>query len=461
MADIKLFNTEEKKPGVIERAALKEAINKERPDTVKYEGLEKVFSPKAREWGTKLGDAAGLATGWLASNEIVNKSNSKINNYLAEGKSPETRAKADSIVKSNKELMSQTPTAGRQIQLMTNTVAENQLPKDSIEDLERTIEKAPNLSEAEMEKIKNDALYRWSSNQKALNNIEATRPNNDVWAHSINTALDFGVLLREAFPNMSSDEIAKRMDAAKLHDYGKSFTRLNDLITSANFRKNPELNASKKVEVDTHSERGAEALKAIGEDIAAKYAKEHHANPDDLETQLLKTADIFNAMTMERVYKGTRAPEETLSLMKSMVVDGTITQQAYNVLEKAVKDGKLGDEPKFSSPLEDVYATEAGNAVKQKGIKLFDVKATKQDFVEEFNTINSLASALMAGKGVQYLSNLYMDKVSKKAKVNALMEVYKDDKGVHDRLKTGYYSDKAINALFKDNIDKIIEMYVD
>jgi hypothetical protein len=455
MADIKLFDTE-KKPGVAERAALKEAINKEKPDTMEYEGLEKVFSPKVREIGTKIGDAAGLVAGWLGSEMALNKSGKKISNYLAEGKSPETKAKADSIVKSNKELMSKAPTTGRQIRLMANAVEESKLNKDSIEDLERTIKNNPNLSESEMEKIKNEALYRWSNDQKPLNNLEATRPNNDVWAHSINTALDFGVLLHEAFPEMSSDEIAKRMESAKLHDYGKSFVRLNDLVTSADFRKRPQANASKKAEVDTHSKRGAEALEELGEGIAAKYAREHHASPNDLETQLLKAADIFNAMTMERVYKGTKDPEAVLKIMETMVVDGTISQEAFNILEKAVNDGKLGDEPKFNSPLEDVYATEAGNAVKQKGIKLFDVETTKPGFAEKFDLINSLSSSIMAGEGVQYLSNRYMDKLSKKAKTKALMEVYKDDKVIHDRLKNGYYSDKAINQMFKDNVDKVI-----
>ena len=154
MADIKLFDTEEKKPGVAERAALKEAINKEKPDSVEYEGLEKVFSPKVREIGTKIGDAAGLVAGWLGSEMALNKSSKKISNYLAEGKSPETKAKADSIVKSNKELMSKTPTTGRQIRLMANAVEESKLNKDSIEDLERTIKNNLNLSESEMEKMK-------------------------------------------------------------------------------------------------------------------------------------------------------------------------------------------------------------------------------------------------------------------------------------------------------------------
>ena len=144
--------------------------------------------------------------------------------------------------------------------------------------------------------------------------------------------------------------------------------------------------------------------------------------------------------------------------MEGDVVAGRITQEAFNIVEKAVKNGKLGEQPKFSSDLEDVYATEAANAVKEKGIKLFDVNATKPDFVEKFDTINSFASSLMAGQGVRYLSDLAMDKVSKKAKRNALMELYKDDKVMLDRIKNGYYSDKKLDQLFKDNVNRIIRM---
>lgn len=457
MADkqIQLFETKEDKPGVIERAVLKTEINKERPGAMKYEGLEKIYSPKGIKLGTDIGDSAAMLLAFMLSKGFQKRSNNKIDNYLAEGNSPETKAKADRIVKSNQEIMSQTPTAGKQIQLMANTVEESRLPKDDIRDLERVIKENPNLSEAEMEKIKNETLRRWVNDQKPLNNLEATRPSNDVWAHSINTALDYGILLHEAFPKMTSNEIAERMEAAKLHDYGKSFVRLNDLVTNTNY-KIDEAGPAKKAEVDTHTERGAEALKKLGEERAAKFAKEHHSSPNDIETQLLKAADIFNALTMERVYKGEKAPENTLKIMKSMIVDGVITQKAFDILEKAVEDGKLGGEPKFSSPLEDVYATEAGNAVKQKGIRLFDVQLKEPETAAGFNTFNSIISGIMAGHGLRAGSDWAMNKVSKKAKYNALMKLYKDDKVMRDRLKNGYYKDAGIDRLFKENVDRII-----
>lgn len=458
MADIKLFDTEEKKPNVVERAALKEAINKERPGTMKYEGSEKIYNPKVRNIGLMAGDAAaGVLLGSQATKGIVNHGKNKVNKYLAEGRSPETKSMADKIVESNKELMSQKPTVDRQTRLIANTVTESRLPKDNVSDLERTIKNNPKLSNSEMERIKNDTLRKWDADQKPLNNLEATRPGNDVWAHSLNTASDFGILLGEAFPEMSSQEIAKRIEAAKLHDYGKGMVRLGDVISSANFREQPEVNAAKKAEVDAHSNRGARALESLGEDLAAKYAKEHHLKPEDLETQLLKAADVFNALTMERVYRGPMSVEKALGIMKEEVARGVITPKAYAIVEKAVKEGKLRVPQKFDADLEGVYATEAANAVKEKGIRLFDIGVQEPKFIKGLDAFNSIVSSIVAGKGLQTASDLAMDRVSKKAKRNALMALYKDDRVMYNEIKYGIYPDKVIDQMFKDNVDRIIE----
>ena len=458
MADIKLFDTEEKKPNVVERAALKEAINKERPGTMKYEGSEKIYNPKVRNIGLLAGDAAaGVLLGSQATKGVVNHGKNKVNKYLAEGRSPETKAMADKIVESNKELMSQKPTVDRQTRMIANTVTESRLPKDNVSDLERTIKNNPKLSNSEMERIKNDTLRKWDADQKPLNNLEATRPGNDVWAHSLNTASDFGILLGEAFPEMSSQEIAKRIEAAKLHDYGKGMVRLGDVISSANFREQPEVNAAKKAEVDAHSNRGARALESLGEDLAAKYAKEHHLKPEDLETQLLKAADVFNALTMERVYRGPMSVEKALGIMKEEVARGVITPKAYAIVEKAVKEGKLRVPQKFDADLEGVYATEAANAVKEKGIRLFDIGVQEPKFIKGLDAFNSIVSSIVAGKGLQTASDLAMDRVSKKAKRNALMALYKDDRVMYNEIKYGIYPDKVIDQMFKDNVDRIIE----
>ena len=447
----------EKGPGVVERAVLKEAINKERPGTMEYKGWEKIYEPDVRRELLEVGDAAGVLLALLATDGAIKLKTNRLNNYLALGRSPETKALANKIVKSNKELMSLPPTVGGQIMLMANTILENRLPKDNISDLERTLKNDPKLSKSKMEKIKKDTLSKWGADQKPLNNLEATRPSNDVWAHSLNTASDFGVLLEEAFPKMSSKEIARRVDAAKLHDYGKGMVRQGDLITSANFRAQPEVNTEKKAEVDAHSNRGARALESIGEDLAAKYAKEHHLNPDDLELQLLKAADVFNAITMERVYKGPKTAKKALEIMKKDVAKGVITPEAYAVVEKAVKKGKLREPTKFNADLEDVYATEAANAVKEKGIKLFDINVQNSKYARGVEAFNTIIAGILAGQGLKTASDLVMNKVSKKAKRNALMALYKDDRVMYDRIKHGYYPDKEIDQMFKDNVDRVIE----
>lgn len=102
-----------------------------------------------------------------------------------------------------------------------------------------------------------------------------------------------------------------------------------------------------------------------------------------------------------------------------------------------------------------------GRHKKQKGIKLFDVELQKPNIARNFDAFTSIVSGILAGKGLHVASDLAMDKVSKKAKYNALKELYKDDKVMSDRLEHGYYNEKGIDQLFKENVDKIIEKYVD
>ena len=143
--------------------------------------------------------------------------------------------------------------------------------------------------------------------------------------------------------------------------------------------------------------------------------------------------------------------------MKEEVARGVITPKAYAIVEKAVKEGKLRVPQKFDADLEGVYATEAANAVKEKGIRLFDIGVQEPKFIKGLDAFNSIVSSIVAGKGLQTASDLAMDRVSKKAKRNALMALYKDDRVMYNEIKYGIYPDKVIDQMFKDNVDRIIE----
>ena len=449
-------------------AALKDEINKVKPNSVKYKGIERIWSPVGREIGTRAGEIAGAFAGNGIAEELGPKikghSESKINSYLAEGKSPEATAKADSIVASNKDLMSKKPTSESLSKLVDNSIEESHIHVDNLNDLERIIEENPKLSKAKIAKIRKEAEARWKNDMKPLNAIEATRPKNDVWAHSLNTAKLHNMLLKEAIkekklPEMSDDELTEKFEAAQLHDYGKSMVRANDLITKTNFREDPK-SGLKKAEVDTHAERGAKALKDIGEETASRYSSEHH-NPETsgLEEELLKAADKFNAITMKRVYNnGPKPVNEALNIIKGDVVKGELSQEAYDILEKVIKEKNVGASKTMDSPLEGIYATERGNIAKEKGIRLFDVKTQQPDFIKNLNSFTSVINGILAGRGLKAASDHFMDKLGKQEKLKALTMVYKDDLDMQHKLKFGYFSDKDIDALFRKNIDKIIEM---
>ena len=463
MADIKLFDTDkkEKKPNFVERALLKNAINEVKPKTEKLKGAEKIYHPEVVNWGQHIGDAAAWTALYGVGNSITDNSTNKINNYLAEAKKPETVNALNKIVSENKEIMSQLPSTKGQEKLIANTIQEVQYPRDFIEDIEMDLKNNPHLSENQKNKIINGSLERFEKDQNALNNLEATRPDRGTLGHSKDTAEVFGILMNEAFPELSKSELNKKIKDAELHDYGKGMVRYRDLNSKNNPHNDEDLwFGTHKPEIDTHTERGAEALKNIGEKDAAKYAEEHHSTPETLEDSLMKAADIYNAITGDRVYKEAASPERALAIMKGNVAKGEITQEAYDILKKAVNSGKIKAPKNYQSELYDVYATEAGNAIEEKGIKLFDVgnysNTNVGKFVKNVQSFNDLMSAISSGQGFEHVSKKVIDKATKRQKVEALMQIYKDkDWLVWKNLQKGVYNDKTIDKLFKENIDEI------
>ena len=459
MADIKLFD-------VIERAFEKNAINKAKPGSEKLKGLENIYSPKMQEVVPKYGDAAAMAIPLFISTEAqpYAESRRKIEKYLSEGKSDRVINELNDITKMNRELMSQEPTTAIQNKLISNTEREVQLPRDTIEDIEMDLQNNPHLSEKEMEQIKKNALERFAKDQKPLNNLEATRPDRGTLGHSLDTALLYGIMLQKYFPSMSSDEIAKAVEDAQLHDYGKGMVRYRDINSKVKFRENPFIGNIKKTEVNTHTVKGGEALSKMGKEGAAKMASEHHSYPESFKDELLKAVDIYNARTGSRVYKDTETPEKALeNILKYNVgkKPDQISMAAYNALKEAVEDGSIPQPGNFQSDLFDVYATEAGNAIEQKGIKLFDVDAAKNNAAYRYSDlVQRGAGSIMAGKALQDLSKYTFGKADTKAKKKLLLEYFKDkDKVMYDKLRNGYYTNnKSIDKIFEDNIDGIIEM---
>ena len=465
MPAIKLFETEEDK-SFIERAFEKNAINSVKPKTEKLKGLEHIYSPRLQERIPKVGDAAAMAIPLFLSTEAqpYAESRRRIERYLNEARSDKVINELNDITKMNKELMSQEPTTAIQNKLISNTEREVQLPRDTIEDIEMDLQNNPHLSEKEMEQIKKNALERFAKDQKPLNNLEATRPDRGTLGHSLDTALLYGIMLQKYFPSMSSDEIAKAVEDAQLHDYGKGMVRYRDINSKVKFRENPFIGNIKKTEVNTHTVKGGEALNKMGKEDAAKMAFEHHSYPESFKDELLKAVDIYNARTGSRVYKNTETPEEALENILKFNVGkkpDQISMAAYNALKEAVEDSSIPQPGNFQSDLFDVYATKAGNAIEQKGIKLFDVDAAKNNAAYRYSDmLQRGAGSVRSGKALQDLAKHIFAKEDTNAKKRMLLEYFKDkDKIMYDKIRNGYYqNNKSIDKIFEDNIEGIIEM---
>lgn len=451
-------------PNFIERAFLKNAINKEKPKSVELKGAEKIYNKDAQDYIPKLGDASALAIGMLLGKNLSpDVAATRVHNYIEGAKNPGTVAKANEIVKANKALMSLPLSSSIQSKLIENTLKEMKIPRISEEDIELDLTADPKTPKRKREQIKKEELERFEKDQKARNNLEATRPHKDVMAHIQNTASGYKECLEEAMkqekiPEMSPDKIDELVDKSMLHDYGKGMVRFRDLISKTNFREHPELSEDNKKEVKAHSERGAEALEKIGEEIGALYSKTHHGHPEDLQGQLLKACDIYEAMTAKRVYKDAIPPERTLAIMKGMVVDGTITQDAYDILEKVVNNGGF-QKSDYNSPLEDVYASERADAIRKNGIDLETLDRAKNGkVIDTMNYVRDISNGIMNLRGFQTAKDLIFPRAERRAKINALMDLYKDkDLLIYKNLQKGVYNDDMIDKLFKENIDELIK----
>lgn len=131
-----------------------------------------------------------------------------------------------------------------------------------------------------------------------------------TYTHSINTA--FYVMLIAKWLNFREKDIKKAILCGLLHDVGKS------LIPTEILNKNGPLTANEYNLIKQHTTYGYELLEAIDElDEEIKLvALQHHervdgsgypfkvqANKTEIYSRMVAVADVFDAMTSDRIYK--------------------------------------------------------------------------------------------------------------------------------------------------------------
>lgn len=132
--------------------------------------------------------------------------------------------------------------------------------------------------------------------------------------------------------------------AAMLHDYGKLF------IPEEILNKPGALTQEEREIVEQHSELGYELLKSKGVDEEVlELVKNHHRTANgggypksgddcgsNLGVQILRAADIYSALTEQRVYKKAMTRDKALETMYKDVETGKMSEEVYRALEKAV-----------------------------------------------------------------------------------------------------------------------------
>lgn len=472
------------KMNFIQRAYLKNEINKKRPGSVQLQGVENIYSPQNKWLSGKLGDLSAatllyLITGRLTKNSIVKGAASMApggklaNAVVSEGKKPAVANKIQKLNDSNLEVMSKPLSKSNSKKLIKNTMEEVELPTDWPADVEMILKNNKNLSDKQIRDIIEKKLEQFEKDPKLLNNLEATRPDAGTLGHSLDTADVFGKLIKKANPNITQESLDKMVEAAKLHDYGKG-TVPNRVLTSKMGR---DEGGDRFKVLQPHDARGFVDLIEQNETLPSYYAAVHHSKglPITLEDNLLKVSDIYNALTGDRTYKKSMSPSEAIKEMENMV-DKAFSKEAFDILKGAIEDGTITPPKNYKSELDDVYSTKAAKGIrklaKQKGIKLFDVdvalandKFSKTSMGKITKGIDNLTGFLDAiplaiSSPVSFGIEKSTEKVSKELKRKALMDLFKKDNNIYDYNRVKYLdNDDQIDKEFSDKLDDIIGLY--
>jgi HD-GYP domain-containing protein (c-di-GMP phosphodiesterase class II) len=132
--------------------------------------------------------------------------------------------------------------------------------------------------------------------------------------------------------------------AAMLHDYGKV------LIPQKVLNKPGALTPDERKIMQLHSELGYELLKDQGvNDNVLRLIKYHHQNADgngypkpdddfeyDINIQILHVADMYSALTEDRVYRKACTKEEAFEKIQERVNAGFVSQEVLDALKKGL-----------------------------------------------------------------------------------------------------------------------------
>jgi HD domain/B12 binding domain len=185
---------------------------------------------------------------------------------------------------------------------------------------------------------------------------------------------------------MESEWCARMSHAAPLHDVGKV------AIPDAILLKPGRLTPDERAIVETHAEEGHRLLRGSSSsilDLAASIALSHHEKWDGsgyprglagetipMEGRIVAVADVFDALTSDRVYRKAFAVEEAVAMMleqRSKHFDPVLLDAFMEVLGRSGPDARAQIKANPQALLRDVRETytralERGDAESAEGV---------------------------------------------------------------------------------------------
>ncbi len=162
--------------------------------------------------------------------------------------------------------------------------------------------------------------------------------------HLLNTRITSAKIYSNLPADMKKEvNLTELQDAAMFHDYGKV------LIPESILNKDSQLSDKEWAIMQQHSEIGAELLKNKNlPQRTLDLIKYHHnlknagypkVNSDyqpGIDSEIIYTADKYQALVEDRSYKKAMSPAEALEIIQKDVQNGLISQDVFNALKKSV-----------------------------------------------------------------------------------------------------------------------------
>lgn len=259
--------------------------------------------------------------------------------------------------------------------VLKNSVLEAKIGPDWASDIPIILGKEAKLSNKEINKIMKSWIKKNMDSPDLISLIEAKDPNY-TFGHSVRVSrLTKDLALEAGLPTEQAEILGQ---AALLHDMGKIATQQRVLDSSDYFKMSK---SGRDKFLYDHDINGYNILENT-DPFAAKIAKSHHplhkrTENRDINDELVTIADLYDAISGDRSYKGSKSKKDTLDIIeKDSIPKGETSQEFLDLLLKLDEKGKLSEFYPVESDLSEAFIAMKKNAIENYAKKHISNKAT-------------------------------------------------------------------------------------